>query len=78
MTKFEAVGVQIQNGSESVFDCKRQFRNSCRICCMRNMRIECDRCAIKDAYDLNVSVLAELERKRAEGVRIRINLASAI
>ncbi len=76
MTKFEQIGAELQNESRSRFEAVAQFRHSCRICCMRNMPIQCERCAIRNAHDLNVSILAELEAKRREGIQIEINFLS--
>lgn len=46
MTKFEQVGVDLQCDAMSVRDAVKSFRYSCKVCCLRGMRIDCDRCAI--------------------------------
>lgn len=58
MTKFEQVGVNYQTDSTSKQEANRNFRYSCRVCCNRGMRIECDRCAIAATHD---AVIAALE-----------------
>ena len=51
MTKFEQIGVSYQHDANSKEEAGRNFRYSCRCCCERGMRIECDRCAIAVAHD---------------------------
>ena len=64
MTKFEQVGANYQYTANSKEEAGRSFRYSCRCCCERGMRIECDRCAIAVAHDL---VIAAFDSK--EGVQ---------
>lgn len=58
MTKFEQIGVNYQNDSTSKRDANRSFRYSCRVCCERGIRVECDRCAIAATHD---AVIAAFE-----------------
>ena len=60
MTKFEQVGANYQYTANTKEEAGRSFRYSCRCCCERGMRIECDRCAIAVAHDL---VIAAFESK---------------
>lgn len=62
MTKFEQVGANYQYTANSKEEAGRSFRYSCRCCCERGMRIECDRCAIAVAHDL---VIAAFDSKEA-------------
>lgn len=55
MTKFEQVGVSYQNDAGSKREANRSFRYSCRVCCERGIRIECDRCAIAITHDAVVA-----------------------
>lgn len=55
MTKFEQVGVNYQNDAESKEQANRSFRYSCKCCCTRGLRIECDRCAIAVAHNLTIA-----------------------
>lgn len=57
LTKFEQVGVNYQLDSASKQEANRNFRYSCRVCCNRGMRIECDRCAISATHDAVVAAL---------------------
>lgn len=51
VTKFEQVGVNYQNDAASKHDAIKSFRYSCRVCCERGIRIDCDRCAISATHD---------------------------
>lgn len=55
MTKFEQIGVLFQNEATNTYEAKKSFAFSCRCCCERGMRIDCDRCAIAVAYQLTVA-----------------------
>lgn len=63
MTKFEQVGSNFQYDSQTKEEADRCFRYSCRCCCHRGMRIECDHCAIAVAHDL---VMAAFDSKKKE------------
>lgn len=55
LTKFEQVGVNYQNDAASKREANRSFRHSCRVCCERGIRVECDRCAIAATHDAVVA-----------------------
>lgn len=55
LTKFEQIGVNYQHDATSKHEANRSFRYSCRVCCERGMRIECDRCAIAATHDAVVA-----------------------
>ncbi len=55
MTKFEQIGVGYQNDAMSKREANRSFRYSCRVCCERGMRIDCDKCAIAITHDSTVA-----------------------
>lgn len=63
MTKFEQIGVNYQYSANSKEEAGRSLRYSCRCCCERGMRIECDRCAIEQAHNL---VIAAFDCKEEE------------
>ena len=63
MTKFEQVGANYQYLSNTKEEAGRNFRYSCRCCCERGMRIECDRRAIAVAHDI---VIAAFDSKEVE------------
>lgn len=46
MTKFEQIGVERQIDCDSKREALRCFMHSCKVCCYRGMRIDCDKCAI--------------------------------
>lgn len=60
MTKFETIGISYQVESVSKEEAVKNFQHSCYCCCMRGMRIECDRCAIAVAHK---HVVATFEAK---------------
>ena len=66
MTKFEQVGVDLQYDAMSVRDAVTSFRYSCKVCCRRGMRIDCDRCAIRATHDMTVAYFASDGREPAE------------
>ena len=61
MTKFESIGVSRQNAASSKQMAIVEFQNSCRICCNRGIRIDCDRCAIANTHSLNLAAFDVLE-----------------
>lgn len=63
MTKFEQVGVDLQYDALSVRDAVKSFRYSCKVCCRRGMRIDCDRCAIRATHDMTVASFASYARE---------------
>ena len=63
MTKFEQVGINYQYSANSKEEACHSFRYSCRCCCERGMRIDCDRCGIAVAHDL---VIAAFESKEVQ------------
>ena len=60
MTKFEAIGVSLQEESASPEDAVRRFRYSCSCCCARGLRIPCEQCAVKASYDLTLGAFEVL------------------
>lgn len=55
MTKFEQVGVSFQNEATNKLEARKSFSYSCRCCCERGMRIDCDRCAIATTYRMTIA-----------------------
>ena len=74
MTKFENIGVTMQNEAVSIEDATKKFAYSCNICCHRGLHIDCDHCAIAMAHNLTVANFNDYaqaekdakERKEAE------------
>ena len=52
-------GVDRQVQARNLYNAKKQFDNSCMLCCMQNKRMSCDCCPIKNAYELNVSIYSD-------------------
>lgn len=64
MTHFEQVGVNYQYSAENKNQALKSFSHSCYCCCMKGMRIDCDRCAIAEAHKNVVACFADLEAKK--------------
>lgn len=60
MTKFEAVGVSLQEDAASPRDAVNRMRYSCSCCCARGLRVSCERCAVKAAHDLTIAAFEVL------------------
>ena len=50
MTKFEEIGVEIQQSATSKREAQKSFAHSCNICCCRGLHLNCDRCAIAGTH----------------------------
>ena len=61
MTRFEQIGCQLQQDSETIREARRRMNYSCQVCCSRGMRIECDRCAIQCVHQQTVAILRDIE-----------------
>lgn len=59
MTKFEQIGVERQQSSHTIKDAQEAFTTSCKVCCLRGLRIECDSCAINHAHDETIAIINE-------------------
>lgn len=81
MTGFERRGCEIQMDSQTVPEATRNFEYSCRVCCNRGIRIDCDRCAIAITHENVVAAILdaeeELRRKEVENAKARKRLALA-
>lgn len=66
MTKFEQIGVGFQMDAASKNEARKSFSYSCNVCCMRGMRIECDRCAIRINHELALASFEESEKRRGK------------
>ena len=60
MTKFESIGVSLQQDAPSPEAATRRFRYSCSCCCSRGLRIPCEQCAIKAAHALTLGAFEVL------------------
>lgn len=64
MIKFEQIGVNLQNESETIKEAQSKFSRSCEICCNRGLHIECERCAIAVAHKLTFAALTSKENMK--------------
>lgn len=60
MTKFESVGVSRQDGASSKDEAIAEFQKSCKVCCHRGLRIDCDRCSIAYTHKLTLAAFEVL------------------
>ena len=61
MTKFETIGVNYQYAADSKEEAKRAFAYSCKACCNKGMRLDCDRCAIAHTHAMVVAYFSDKE-----------------
>lgn len=61
MTKFEEIGVEIQEEAFSKRVATSAFRHSCELCCLRGIHIDCEHCAIAGAHYAAMERLALME-----------------
>ena len=67
MTKFETRGCEMQYIARDIEDANRRFDNSCRICCERGIRLDCDYCAIRATHEMLIAYFASSEEERKNG-----------
>lgn len=63
MTKFEAIGMNIQRSAYRKEWAVKQMNNSCYYCVLRNMRINCDRCMIAETHKKVMEELTERDQQ---------------
>lgn len=61
MTKFEQIGVGFQLEAETPDAAARSFNYSCRVCCTRGIRLNCDRCAISTTHQQVLGMFRDVE-----------------
>lgn len=71
MTRFEEIGVGFQQNAMSKRDADRSFHSSCRCCCERGMRLNCDRCAIFETHSIMISIFQSREKTEVRMVSVR-------
>lgn len=65
MTKFEQIGVNIQNDCTTIEEARKAFKYSCNCCCNRGMHINCDRCAISQANIQTIAILNDIKNSNS-------------
>lgn len=63
MTKFETIGVNRQFDANNIKEADRSFTYSCKCCCEKGIKLECDKCAINYTHDLICAYFNDKERK---------------
>lgn len=64
MTKFETIGVELQHESVTKEEALRNFRYSCRCCCNRGMKIDCDHCAISATHAMTIAIMDDIQKAK--------------
>lgn len=79
MTGFERKGVELQEEASTMEQACRAFAYSCKVCCERGIRINCDRCAISVAHESKLDYLRTMtelkgfeQQPHASGVFVMI------
>ena len=62
MTKFEQIGINYQCEARTKEEALRAFQHSCYCCCMRGMRIECERCAIAVVHNHTIAAFESKDK----------------
>lgn len=62
MTKFETIGVNYQYDASNKLEADRSMMYSCKCCCEKGMRIDCDHCAIAHTHSLVVAYFDDREK----------------
>ena len=55
---FESIGVSRQYSASNAKEADIQFANSCKICCNKRIKLNCDRCAINYTHNLVCTYIA--------------------
>ena len=61
MTKFENVGMERQILARNSREAIQSFQNSCKVCCAKGMKIECERCGISATHHEILAYFADDE-----------------
>lgn len=69
MTRFESIGVDLQQNAETIQQAKRAFNYSCKLCCQRGLRLDCDSCAIYGAHRTQISFIKAMEEDAKESAQ---------
>lgn len=67
MTKFEQIGVNLQNDAMTKEEARKNFSYSCRVCCNRGMQIQCDKCAISVCHQETMACFDEINNHKKHG-----------
>ena len=61
--KFVERGIYFQNIALTKKESNRSFEISCDICLNRGLRIDCDRCGIRQAHRQTIAILTDIEKE---------------
>ena len=63
MTHFEQNGINYQHDATTKEQALKSFMHSCKCCCTKGKRIDCDRCAIAEVHSNVMAYFADQEAK---------------
>lgn len=61
---FLEIGVQLQEESTCRYEAIKRFKNSCNICCKKNLPFDCDKCPIATAHKRVLDIFEYCEELR--------------
>jgi hypothetical protein len=64
VTPFEEKGIEIQERAYSKEWAIKQFENSCNICCIRGIKLNCKECSIQTMHELILASIETVEANR--------------
>lgn len=62
MTKFETIGAELQQDAMTRQEAERCFQYSCMSCCRHGLRVDCDRCGVRQAHMIKLAALDVLSQ----------------
>ena len=71
MSRFEEIGVGFQYMARTAREAKQSYEKSCKACCEKGLRIDCDRCGICFAHDTVMAVFGSVTDPEAVSVLVQ-------
>ena len=62
MTRFEEIGVELQERSRNKKEAKVLYKHSCDLCCNSGLNIRCNRCAIDYAHTRMLGIFSVMKK----------------
>ncbi len=63
MTKFEQVGINYQYSALTKEEAQKSFSYSCKCCCNKGMRLDCDKCNISHVHSMVMAFFNDKNNK---------------
>lgn len=65
MSKFEQIGISAQYDAANIHEANKAFTWSCKCCCNKGVRLECDKCSIQFVHNLVVANFNDMKTLKA-------------